>query len=349
MKSNMANRRNGNNISNIASTRRIENSSIRQIKGERSSSSFNNRNNRDQSNKNVVIENSGEYLNRLEEQKSNTLNSKDINYQKNIHRSMNMEKNDKNKGRIKEASYYEKSKISKLPPQSIINCDQITFQYKNSKKINLNRLSMNINEGEFHGLIGNNGAGKSTIIKIICGINQKYDGYLFIDKDNPKRNPNLRKGLTYIPDKPIFPKFVSCTKYLYNSAILIRDDKLNVKNEIEVWSKRLEITEIMSKNPNKLSAGQMKKILILKAILERSRILILDEPAANLDIESRGKLFEILRYLNREMRITILISSHILEEIKHYLDSCSIIKEGICNYSGPANQSNLLNLYSRFK
>lgn len=244
---------------------------------------------------------------------------------------------------------YEKQRIERLPKSSLIYADNITFKYKNSEKVNLDRLTLNICEGDFHGLIGNNGAGKSTLIKIICGVNTDYDGYLFIHKDNPKRVNYLRKEISYIPDRAIFPKYISCRKYLYNSAILSRDDKLNIKGEIEKWAQNLEISSILNKNPNNLSAGQQKKILIIKAIVEKSRILVLDEPAANLDIESRNKLFEILKYLNKTQGVTVIISSHILDEIRHYLNSASIIKEGICKYSGPANESNLIRLYEQYK
>ncbi len=244
---------------------------------------------------------------------------------------------------------YELQKIARLPQNSLIYADNISFKYKNSEKINLDRLSININNGDFHGLIGNNGAGKSTLIKIICGINTDYDGYLFIHKDNAKRVNYLRKEMSYIPDVAIFPKYISCKKYLYNSAILSRDDRLNIKGEIDKWARNMEIESVMNKNPNNLSAGQQKKILIIKAIIERSKILILDEPAANLDIESRNKLFEILRFLNKTQGVTIIISSHILDEIKHYLNSASIIKQGVCKYSGPVNSGNLIQLYEQYK
>ncbi len=244
---------------------------------------------------------------------------------------------------------YELQKIDQLPPSSLIYADKISFKYKNSEKINLDRLTLNINYGDFHGLIGNNGAGKSTLIKIICGVNTDYDGYLFIHKDNPKRVNYLRKEMSYIPDVAIFPKYVSCKKFLYNSAILSRDDRLNIKSEIDKWAHNMEIENIMNKNPNNLSAGQQKKILIIKAIIERSKILVLDEPASNLDIESRNKLFEILKYLNKTQGVTVIISSHILDEIKHYLNSASIIKDGVCKYSGPANTSNLIQLYEQYK
>ncbi len=275
------------------------------------------------------------------------------------HDSPSMKKPKKEKGKsslitlIKEKELpltpYEKQRISKLPQNSLIFADNISFKYKNSEKINLDRLTLNVNHGDFHGLIGNNGAGKSTLIKILCGVNTDYDGYLFINKDNPKRVSYLRKEMSYIPDTAIFPKYVSCKKYLYNSAILTRDDRLNIKDEIDKWARNMEIESIMNKNPNNLSAGQQKKILIIKAIVERSKILILDEPAANLDIESRNKLFEILKYLNKTQGVTIIISSHILDEIKHYLNSASIIKEGVCKYSGPANTTNLIKLYEQYK
>lgn len=248
-----------------------------------------------------------------------------------------------------EITSYERNLIDRLPRRSAIYCHSINFQYKGSDYLSLDKFTMNVNDGEFHGLIGNNGAGKSTIIKIICGLNEEYEGYLFINKDNPKRIQTLRRDFSYIPDKPIFPKYISCKKYLLNSALVLRNDKTTIINEIDKWAKNMDISNIMNKNPNHLSAGQKKKIQILKAIIERSKILILDEPAANLDVESRRKLFEILKFMNKNMGITILISSHILDEIKKYIDSASIIKSGKCQYSGPVNDKTLLSIYQKYK
>jgi ABC-2 type transport system ATP-binding protein len=83
----------------------------------------------------------------------------------------------------------------------------------------------------------------------------------------------------------------------------------------------------IKRNPNKLSSGQVKKILLIRAALEKSEIIILDEPAAFLDPTSRLQFFELLKELNNQ-GVTIFISSHILDEIKKYIDSVTFIKQG---------------------
>jgi ABC-2 type transport system ATP-binding protein len=100
----------------------------------------------------------------------------------------------------------------------------------------------------------------------------------------------------------------------------------------------------IKRNPNKLSSGQVKKILLIRAALEKSEIIILDEPAAFLDPTSRLQFFELLKELN-DQGVTIFISSHILDEIKKYIDSVTFIKQGEIKWSGKIAGKDLIKKY----
>ncbi|WP_051122442.1 ABC transporter ATP-binding protein [Mesomycoplasma moatsii] len=216
---------------------------------------------------------------------------------------------------------------------------------KKDKNYVLEDLNFSIKKGSFHAFIGENGAGKSTTIKIIAGLNNDYDGNVIINGLNVKENIEARKSFSYVPDKIVFPGGINTWEYIYNTALLVRNDKEGLKVELNNLLKKFEIEEIVNRNPNKLSSGQIKKVLLILAVLEKSKFIILDEPASFLDPTSRFFLFSELERMNKE-GITIMISSHILEEIKKYVDSVTFIKKGKIIWSGKVKGQELIKKYN---
>ncbi len=229
--------------------------------------------------------------------------------------------------------------------ETIISASNIYMKYKNKDKdFTLKNVSFNVAKGEFHAFIGENGAGKSTAIKIISGLNNDFDGNLLVNGLNVKTDVKARAKLCYIPDKTSFPLNISAYDFLYQLALLVREDKEQIKIELNDWIKKLNLEEDISRNPNKLSSGQVKKILLIRAALEQSEIIILDEPAAFLDPTSRLQFFELLKDLNNK-GVTIFISSHILDEIKKYINSVTFIKKGEIKWSGKIAGKDLIEKY----
>lgn len=211
----------------------------------------------------------------------------------------------------------------------------------------LEDVSFEVKKGDFHAFIGENGAGKSTTIKIISGLNNDYDGNVFINNKNIKKDISGREYFCYIPDKIVFPTNVSAFDYLYTIALLVRNDKEKLKIEINNLFQKFEIEECKKRNPNKLSSGQIKKILLIQAIIEKAEIIILDEPAAFLDPTARMFLFETLKEMN-DNGVTIIISSHILDEIKKYINSATFIKKGKIQWSGQVKNDELIKKYKKY-
>ncbi|MDK2819892.1 MAG: ABC transporter ATP-binding protein [Mycoplasmataceae bacterium] len=226
-----------------------------------------------------------------------------------------------------------------------ISASNIYMKYKKSdKSYSLKNINFQVAKGEFHAFIGENGAGKSTTIRILTGLNSDFEGDLFINELNAVKESKARDKLCYIPDKAVFPTGISAYDFVYNLALLERTDKEKLRIELEEWIDKLHLREHMSKNPNKLSSGQAKKILLMRAALEKSTIIILDEPVAFLDPTSRLQFFELLKLLNQQ-GITIFMSSHILDEIKNYIDSVTFIKQGEIKWSGKIKGDELISKY----
>ena len=144
---------------------------------------------------------------------------------------------------------------------------------KKDKHFALNDVNFKIEKGDFHAFIGENGAGKSTAIKIISGLNNDYQGDVFINGLNIRDNINARTGFLYIPDKNFFPSYLNVVDYLFNITSLTRNDHEKIKLEIDELLKKFEIEEVAQKNPNKLSSGQAKKVLLIQAILTKVNFL----------------------------------------------------------------------------
>ncbi|ADK69434.1 ABC transporter ATP-binding protein [Mycoplasma mycoides subsp. mycoides] len=199
-------------------------------------------------------------------------------------------------------------------------------------------ISMNLFDGDFHAFIGENGAGKTTTIKTIIGAHTEYKGHILINNINIKK-AEAKSFVGYVPEIALFPKELTSFEYLYNLAILSNISKKEAKQKIYDFLKMFNILNLMNEKPYNFSSGQKKKILLIQALLHDPKVLILDEPAANLDPTARFELFNFLQKINKEKNITILISSHILSEIDKYVNSVTLIHHGNILYSGIKNKN----------
>ncbi|ENY69300.1 ABC transporter, ATP-binding protein [Metamycoplasma auris 15026] len=202
----------------------------------------------------------------------------------------------------------------------------------------VNQISFSVQDGDFHAFIGENGAGKTTTIKSIIGAYTNFEGNILINNIDIK-NAQAKAIIGYIPEVADFPKELSVYEYLYNLAYLSNIKKEEIKEKIHKYLKLFNIENLIHDKPYNFSSGQKKKILLIQALIHNPRLLILDEPAANLDPTARYELFSLLKKLNLEQKITIFISSHVLAEIDKYVNSVTLIHNGNILYNGKKNQS----------
>ncbi|UWD34575.1 ABC transporter ATP-binding protein [Mesomycoplasma molare] len=217
--------------------------------------------------------------------------------------------------------------------KNILEVKNLTKIYSNNKeKTGIFDLNFDVKKGSFHAFIGENGAGKTTTIKTIIGSYINFSGNVTINGIDI-RNYKSRQALGYIPENAIFPKELTVLEYLRYLGQLFGSDKKELDIKIDNLLKEFEIEELKNKKPFYFSSGQKKKILLIQALLNEPEIIILDEPAANLDPTARFQLFHLLKKLHQK-GITIFISSHILSEIDKFVDSLTLIHKGEIVYSG---------------
>lgn len=230
--------------------------------------------------------------------------------------------------------------------KELVEIKNLYFKYsKKDKYYNLEDVSFSILPNRFHIFIGENGAGKSTTIKLLIGSLNQYDGHIIINGLDTKQNYKARSNVSYIPDKAIFPLGMTVIKYLRLMGSLTYDDKNELDKEIAKLLKKYDIESLVDKKANNLSAGQKKKVLLIRAIIEKSKLIILDEPAANLDRTTTISLLKDLKELS-ESGTTVFISTHLLDVVQDYANYGTFIKKGKILYTGPVDRSNIIERYN---
>ncbi|AWX69164.1 ABC transporter ATP-binding protein [[Mycoplasma] anseris] len=198
-------------------------------------------------------------------------------------------------------------------------------------------ISFEVKKNEFHAFIGENGAGKTTTIKSIIGAYTNFKGEILIENiSNLEAKSKFKIG--YVPENAVFPKELSAYEYLKSLALLSGVKKHLIKTKIEAMLEKFNILDLKNQKPYAFSSGQKKKILLIQALIHEPELIILDEPAANLDPTARYELFETLKELINEGK-TIFISSHILSEIDQYTNALTIIHQGKILYTGKKTKS----------
>ena len=223
--------------------------------------------------------------------------------------------------------YMKKEEIKLAHPIEVKN-----FKKKFGRFVSTDNVSFNLNKGTIHGFIGPNGAGKTTTIKTLIGAYKATSGELLI---NGHKAGSIKANavIGYIPERASFPKYMSTIDYLITMARLSGLKKKDAKSKSIKILKGLGLYEQRKRKPFSFSSGMQKKILLAQALITDPEILILDEPAANLDPTARKELFDSLVDLRNQGK-TILISSHILQELERIIDEVTFIYSGEILFSG---------------
>ncbi|GAA5414354.1 ABC transporter ATP-binding protein [Ureaplasma sp. OM1] len=202
----------------------------------------------------------------------------------------------------------------------------LTKQYKKNMPPAINNLNFKVGPGEFHAFIGGNGAGKTTTIKSIVGAYAKYQGSIYM-QGYLNKTAEAKRNIGYIPEIARFPEGMSTKTYLIQMAELSGVEHKAAVKFCEETLVKLKMDKLASKSPNTFSSGQKKKILLAQALVHDPKILIMDEPAANLDPRARLDFFDTLKELQKEGK-SIFISSHILSELDKYATHATILDGG---------------------
>ncbi len=207
----------------------------------------------------------------------------------------------------------------------MIQTKQLTKQFGHNKAVD--QIDLNISNGSIHGFVGPNGSGKTTTMKMLIGAISPTSGMGEI-KGFPLGSKESRTLIGYTPEKSSFYKNMNAMEYL------IYMGKLSGLTHEKAISRAYELLEMLqllpfrNECPYYFSQGMKKKIMIGQSLIHHPEILILDEPTANLDPDTRMTIIDILRSLVETEKITVFISSHILTELELLVNEVTLINKG---------------------
>ena len=190
----------------------------------------------------------------------------------------------------------------------------------------LNNLNLEVKEGEIFGLLGPNGAGKSTFINILGGSVVKTSGEVNVWGFNLDKNPRqVRASIGIVPQEVNFDPFFSPRKLLELQAGLY-----GVREKDRITDTILKLVSLEKQADSyarSLSGGMKRRLLVAKAMVHQTPIIILDEPTAGVDVELRTTLWENVRSLNKQ-GVTTILTTHYLEEAEKMCDRIGILSDG---------------------
>ena len=216
--------------------------------------------------------------------------------------------------------------------ENIIEIENLSKSYGKVKAVQ--DLSFRVKEGELFAFLGVNGAGKSTTISVICGQLEKDAGKVFVcGKDTDTDMDYIKSRIGVVFQDCVLDKALSVKDNLVCRAALydIMGDEL--KKRLNELSEVLQIGDLMNRAVGKLSGGQRRRIDIARALLHKPEVLILDEPTTGLDPQTRSLIWEVIDKLRKETNMTVLLTTHYMEEATPadyvvIIDSGKIAAEG---------------------
>lgn len=195
-------------------------------------------------------------------------------------------------------------------------------------------LSFDIPKGSIFGYIGPNGSGKTTTIKIMTGLIRDFQGEVTIEGRSIRNwNSELSSTIGYLPQQTSLQEWRTVDQALQTFGRLSGLQGTEVDGRIKEVTEVLGIAEYRKRKVNKLSGGTLQKVGMAQAMLHRPKLMVLDEPVAGLDPESRVLFKNLFRQLSRE-GTTIFFSSHILSDIEDIADTIGILGQGRMRYIG---------------
>ena len=199
--------------------------------------------------------------------------------------------------------------------------------YKDGNRA-LNNVTFSVPEGDFYALLGRNGAGKSTTIGIICSLVAKSAGKVHVFGTDIDQNfPKAKSYIGVVPQEINFNQFETPWNIVINHAGYYGVTRSCAQKQAEKYLTALGLWDGRNAMSRKLSGGMKRRLMIARALMHEPRLLILDEPTAGIDFETRLDMWDYMEQLNRN-GTTIILTTHYLQEAEKLCRNFGVIDDG---------------------
>lgn len=194
-------------------------------------------------------------------------------------------------------------------------------------------INFSIEKNGILGLLGSNGAGKSTTMNIICGVLNQTEGDVLIDGIDLKKDPvEAKRRIGFLPQKPPLHPDLTVDEYLVHCAVLRRVPSAEIRAAVERAKERCAIGHFSKRLIKNLSGGYQQRVGIAQAIVHNPRFVVLDEPTNGLDPNQIVEIRSLVKELAADH--AVLLSTHILTEVQATCDDIRMIEHGRMVFSG---------------
>ena len=209
----------------------------------------------------------------------------------------------------------------------------------------LDDITLEIKDGDFVGLIGHTGSGKSTLIQHLNGILKPSSGTILIngfnisDKDLNLTEIRKKVGVVFqYPEYQLFEETVEKDIAFGPSNLGLGEEEINNRVKASMEAVGLDYDEFKGKSPFELSGGQKRRVAIAGVIAMNPEVLILDEPTAGLDPKGRDEIFKLIKTLHEDKKMTIILSSHSMDDMAKLVKTIIVMNAGKVEFMGPARE-----------
>lgn len=210
---------------------------------------------------------------------------------------------------------------------AVLQVDQLTGGYSRNKPV-LHQVSFEVNPGEMVGMIGLNGAGKSTTMKHILGFMDPHEGQVRLRGKTVKESSEIyRSSLTYVPETPMLYEELTVKEHLELAAMAYGVDRTSYDERVETLLDLFQMRDKYESHSMHLSKGMRQKVMIMSAFIVRPPLYMIDEPFLGLDPLGIRSLLDCMVQMKNQGS-SILLSSHILSTIENYCDRFIVLHRG---------------------
>lgn len=197
---------------------------------------------------------------------------------------------------------------------------------------------MTIADGTFAVAVGPSGCGKTTLLKCVAGLHDLTEGELLADGENIEKLPPSARSIAYVAQEySLYPQMTVYDNIAYPLK-LMHTPYAEISQRVKEVAKQLEIDWLLTRKPKQLSGGQQQRVAIARALVKKPRIILFDEPFANLEHDLRLKMQQLVKELHKKQRQTVIFVTHDLTEAFLLAEQMIVLKEGCIEQAGTPDE-----------